>query len=244
MKKVKKMFGGGGLPTADRLKAMSDKRRSAPGYTPGTAGLGDMPLEKLRQMQAENAPKIATRPTPTTGGSIQGVKPTVTGAPDKNLPFVINNKPILGMRPPGTATTGGPKPAPGNIGLGAIANNPRMTRNLGGLGGSIGGASFGLGGAPLPPGMKGPGSPPPLDISKTAGPGALDMTKTAGPGFGPSAPFNQAKMNQINSMLYGKPMKKGGAVKTKKMASGGKVSSASKRGDGCAIKGKTKGKMV
>jgi hypothetical protein len=37
-------------------------------------------------------------------------------------------------------------------------------------------------------------------------------------------------------------MKKGGSVK--KMASGGKVSSASKRGDGCAIKGKTKGRMI
>ena len=37
-------------------------------------------------------------------------------------------------------------------------------------------------------------------------------------------------------------MKKGGKVK--KMASGGKVSSASKRADGCATKGKTKGKMV
>ena len=30
----------------------------------------------------------------------------------------------------------------------------------------------------------------------------------------------------------------------KKMASGGSVSSASKRADGCAIKGKTRGKMV
>jgi hypothetical protein len=37
-------------------------------------------------------------------------------------------------------------------------------------------------------------------------------------------------------------MKKGGSVK--KMASGGKVSSASKRADGCAIKGKTRGKIV
>jgi hypothetical protein len=36
-------------------------------------------------------------------------------------------------------------------------------------------------------------------------------------------------------------MKKGGAVK--KMASGGSVSSASKRADGIAVKGKTRGKM-
>lgn len=36
--------------------------------------------------------------------------------------------------------------------------------------------------------------------------------------------------------------KKGGKVK--KMASGGKVSSASKRADGCAVRGKTKGRIV
>ena len=39
-------------------------------------------------------------------------------------------------------------------------------------------------------------------------------------------------------------MKKGGKVKAKKMAKGGSVSSASKRADGCAIKGKTKGRFV
>jgi hypothetical protein len=36
--------------------------------------------------------------------------------------------------------------------------------------------------------------------------------------------------------------KKGGAIK--KMAKGGSVSSASKRADGCATKGKTKGRML
>jgi hypothetical protein len=43
-------------------------------------------------------------------------------------------------------------------------------------------------------------------------------------------------------------MKKGGKVKAKapvkKMASGGKVSSASSRGDGCCVKGKTKGRYI
>jgi len=39
----------------------------------------------------------------------------------------------------------------------------------------------------------------------------------------------------------GKGMKKGGAVK---MAKGGSVSSASSRGDGCAQRGKTKGRML
>lgn len=51
-----------------------------------------------------------------------------------------------------------------------------------------------------------------------------------------------------NSMMGGQPMgrglagmKKGGMVKK---AKGGSVSSASKRADGCAVRGKTKGKMI
>lgn len=43
-------------------------------------------------------------------------------------------------------------------------------------------------------------------------------------------------------MEAGEGMRKGGKVK--KMAKGGSVSSASKRGDGCATKGKTKGRFV
>ena len=45
---------------------------------------------------------------------------------------------------------------------------------------------------------------------------------------------------------FGQGMKKGGAVKKKASSykSGGSVSSASKRADGCAIKGKTRGKIV
>jgi hypothetical protein len=39
-----------------------------------------------------------------------------------------------------------------------------------------------------------------------------------------------------------KPVKKGGMIK--KMAKGGSVSSASKRADGCASKGKTKGRII
>ena len=38
--------------------------------------------------------------------------------------------------------------------------------------------------------------------------------------------------------------KNGGSVKAKKMAKGGSVGSASKRADGCAVKGKTRGKFV
>ena len=42
----------------------------------------------------------------------------------------------------------------------------------------------------------------------------------------------------------GEGMKRGGKAKTKKYAKGGKASSASKRADGCATKGKTKGRFV
>jgi hypothetical protein len=66
-------------------------------------------------------------------------------------------------------------------------------------------------------------------------------------GSGPTAPVNMGKLNQINSMVAGRPsptparpsptpmspMKKGGSVN----------SSASKRADGIATRGKTKGKM-
>lgn len=63
-----------------------------------------------------------------------------------------------------------------------------------------------------------------------------------------AAPFKAATMRekarQSTSDILRRPsgMKKGGKVK--KMASGGKVSSASKRADGCAQRGKTRGKMV
>jgi hypothetical protein len=53
------------------------------------------------------------RPAPTIQQPTRpGVRP-MGPAPDKNLPFVINNKPIPGIRPPGTPTTGGGLPAPG-----------------------------------------------------------------------------------------------------------------------------------
>ena len=50
------------------------------------------------------------------------------------------------------------------------------------------------------------------------------------------------KGEKIKGYENAKPMKKGGSVK--KMAKGGSVSSASKRADGCATKGKTKGRII
>jgi len=63
------------------------------------------------------------------------------------------------------------------------------------------------------------------------------------PGVGAAA--YQARRNRINANVddpgYSAGMKKGGKVK--KMASGGMTASASKRGDGIAQRGKTRGKM-
>ena len=57
----------------------------------------------------------------------------------------------------------------------------------------------------------------------------------------PAREFSATEMAQnLMSPGYNK-MKKGGMIKTKKMSSGG--STASKRADGCAVRGKTKGKM-
>jgi hypothetical protein len=64
-------------------------------------------------------------------------------------------------------------------------------------------------------------------------------------GLNPNAPGYEAAMRALRKNLGGDDFtlkKKGGAVKAKKMASGG-MSSASKRGDGIASKGKTKCKM-
>jgi len=51
------------------------------------------------------------------------------------------------------------------------------------------------------------------------------------------------KASRSGPEVPGEYRKKGGAIKAKKMAKGGSVSSASKRADGIAVKGKTKGKI-
>ena len=65
-------------------------------------------------------------------------------------------------------------------------------------------------------------------------PGMLASSRKSKKDGTPMTPAEEAA-----SVKTATPMKKGGSVK--KMASGG---SASKRADGCAIRGKTRGKMV
>ena len=72
------------------------------------------------------------------------------------------------------------------------------------------------------------------------------VVRDVGFGNGPRSNMVQ-RVNNFNNpqATSDKPFKKGGKVKsTSTYKSGGKVSSASKRGDGCAQRGKTKGRMV
>ena len=65
---------------------------------------------------------------------------------------------------------------------------------------------------------------------------------TADKGIQPPSPDEGPTLDRGMRGMPRRPgMKKGGCVKK---AAGGKVGSASKRADGCAIKGKTKGKMI
>jgi len=59
--------------------------------------------------------------------------------------------------------------------------------------------------------------------------------------FGDGEDEDKTKKAAVDASMKTPGMKRGGAVK--KYAKGGSVSSASKRADGCAQRGKTRGKM-
>jgi hypothetical protein len=73
---------------------------------------------------------------------------------------------------------------------------------------------------------------------KASGP---DMSKVNKEDVKPKKEFTATEMAQ-NLMSPGYNKNKGGVIK--KMSSGGKVGSASRRADGCAMRGKTKGRMI
>lgn len=90
------------------------------------------------------------------------------------------------------------------------------------------------------------GSPSPLGPAQSgpiSGPGAPLPATTPNPAILPDA-FSPNFNAPAGGGMGG--MKRGGAVKAKKMASGGMTSksSASRRGDGIAQRGKTKGRML
>ena len=81
-----------------------------------------------------------------------------------------------------------------------------------------------------------------LDIFKRRGDLEVEMGRTVSPeGQGFEEMKDAIRSERKRAGLPTENMKKGGAVK--KMAKGGSVGSASKRADGIAVKGKTRGKI-
>lgn len=99
-----------------------------------------------------------------------------------------------------------------------------------------GGGGFPIGGIrpiQIPPSVQPGGSPRP----GPSAPGGIGVTIGSGGG---ARPGDMGNITRGTGKIY--KHAKGGKVK--KMAKGGSVSSASKRADGCATKGKTKGRFV
>jgi hypothetical protein len=83
-----------------------------------------------------------------------------------------------------------------------------------------------------------------LDIFKRRGDLDVEMGRTVSPeGQGFEEMKDAIRAERKRAGLPTENMKKGGKVKAKCMAKGGSVSSASKRADGIATKGKTRGKI-
>ena len=119
------------------------------------------------------------------------------------------------------------------------AGVPGGERSAGrGIGGS--GLSIGTVGTPMPDISRAPGN--------TVGTGRGITFSTSFGGGIPMTPKDTAgavrKKAKGGSIRDGEPTGGKKASKAKRYATGGKVSSASKRGDGCATKGKTKGRFV
>jgi hypothetical protein len=81
-----------------------------------------------------------------------------------------------------------------------------------------------------------------VGASEYVGPNASKAGAGRGKQGGPTAKELQKYEEKLDAGIYTK--EKGKPPSPREMASGGKVSSASKRADGCATKGKTKGTMV
>lgn len=110
-------------------------------------------------------------------------------------------------------------PVPIAAGLAGMQDGPRVEAQLAGLGTRMAGDS---------------------EVGYTDRPDVV--ARPMGLMVPPNAPRGIGSSIGTLGALRAAGMKKGGAVK--KMAKGGSTSSASKRADGCAVKGKTKGRFV
>ena len=121
-----------------------------------------------------------------------------------------------------------PASAPVAAGLAGMQDRPNIEAALAGLGRSRG----------MGAGMAGMGGD--SEVGYTDRPDVV--ARPMGLMVPPNVPRGLGSSIGTLGALRAAGMKKGGAVK--KMAKGGSTSSASKRADGCAIKGKTKGRFV
>ena len=124
-----------------------------------------------------------------------------------------------------------------------LANLPKTSGPIASSGTGVGPVNMGG----LRPGLDQPGNPGFPDPFPD--PSTRPQTpRTPLPPGGIMGALNKMAVNPTGAPTPGpNGFKKGGKVKSKSTSSyksGGKTSSASKRGDGCAIKGKTKGRMI
>jgi hypothetical protein len=174
------------------------------------------------QKMMANLPRGSTVAGPGTGLAPKptGIMGGIRGAVNQAVAQAPTPPPMaqkmMANLPRGSTVAG---PSVGKSPLDGIKNLPKMSGPLGKAGTT--------GGQNLPPGMLGLGAAlgknPGINTTTTA-----DMTRKSS-----AKPFSSI----AGSLGMGLGKKMG-------MKKGGSVSSASKRADGCAVKGKTKGKMV
>jgi hypothetical protein len=175
-------------------------------------------------------------PRPTIQQQVGGTRPMGTGTPQIPPQNINPIRPrVGGTRPRSTPPVIDIKPPPQNyIGPRDAMGYPTSVKP------TVTGAPAVI---PTPLPAPGTGGRPPIPGMTGLGTAAQTNPKIAPKiggmlGGGGAAPANP----KISRMLTGNPVTK--TVRPFGMKKGGKVSSASKRADGCAIKGKTKGKMV
>lgn len=205
---------------APAAPAVTRARSLAPSVTAGPAMMSREEEDRIRanKPRGRTVPPVAARPD----GGPRGVLYSPTDTGDETT--------RLARRYPGTAVDRipGSSPAGWTGGTGERVTGTETTRNLSNIMNATAGLSV--------PGYVGKLTQPQYNVRAAARRAAGDMTE---------AEIEAARRRIADSALTG-GMKKGGKVKAKKLVvtkSGGKVSSASKRADGIASKGKTRGKF-
>jgi hypothetical protein len=239
MKKVKRMMFGGVSKAAGN--AAKNAAAKAPTPPPMQKAAMDKMLAGLPK--GSTVAGTQTRPTPAPAPTGLGRNDGPVGQPptrpaglrtvgDRIVDVTGKTIGAIGPRPPQSTVAGS---SVGKSPLDSLKNLPKMSGPLGKVGTT--------GGQNLPKGMMGLGAAlgknPGINTTTTA-----DMTRqsNAKPFSSIAGSLGMLGGGGASRLLTGNPVTK--TVRPFGMKEGGKVSSASSRADGCATKGKTKGKMV